>query len=72
MNSKLIWVVDHPRKKKLSTIKKKKKKLNTLNKHLSPLKIKFDFLQNFGLLKIEPKICEKCYIHNIFTTNLKW
>ena len=44
MNSKLIWVVDHPRKKICPPLlKKKKKKLNILNKHLSPLKIKFDF-----------------------------
>ena len=43
MNSKLIWVVDHPRKKICPPLLKKKKKLNILNKHLSPLKIKFDF-----------------------------
>ena len=39
MSFKLIWIVNHPRKKKVGH---PKKNLNILNKNLSPLKIKFD------------------------------
>ena len=42
MNFKLIWVVDHSRKKKKKNDHFKKKNLNILNKNWSPLKIKFD------------------------------
>ena len=69
MISKLIRVVDHPRKKNCLPLKKKK------NEHLKqtfvPIKNKIWLLQYFGLLKIEPKNCEKSYIHNIFITNPK-
>ena len=40
------------------------KNLNILNKNL-PIKNKILPLQNFGPLKIEPKNCEKCYVHNM-------
>ena len=48
-----------------------KKKFEHPKKKFEPVKNKIWSFQNFGLLKIEPKNCKKCYIHNIFTTNFK-
>ena len=63
-NSKLIWVVDHPGKK----LDNPKNHLSILNKNLPNIINKISLLQNFGPLKIELKNCEKCYVHNMFST----
>ena len=43
----------------------------TLNKKFEPIKNKIQSLQNFSLLNIEQKNCEKCYVHNTFIINMK-
>ena len=50
---------------------KKRHSHTTLNKKFEPIKNKIQSLQNFSLLNVEQKNCEKCYVHNTFITNMK-
>ena len=63
LNFKLIWVINHPRKKILTTLKKN---LNTLNKNLSPLKIKFDLSKILVCWRLNQRISKNA-IFTIFS-----